>query len=148
MGSSVLRITFHSAELEISSLQEKIRPFLRPRFDEAKMLEVELVVEELITNVHQHGYGGRGGPMEWTLDLDRSMMTIEFTDWGTAFDPLAFRTAGPTEAEGGRGLTLVQGFVDEIAAHRNADGRNVVSCRFHLPVPGRPDPVEQRQGES
>jgi anti-sigma regulatory factor (Ser/Thr protein kinase) len=146
-GSSGLRITFDCAEVAISSIQEKIRHALLPRCDDARILEVELVVEELITNVQQHGYGGRGGPVELALELDRSTATLELTDWGAAFDPLALPAPGPLREEGGRGLTLVQGFVDEIASHRTDDGRNVIHCRFHLAVPHRPDPVARRREE-
>ena len=99
--------------------------------DEAARLQV--ILEELLTNVVKYGYAetaGRGS-IAVTLALEDGRLSIEFDDDGIAFDPLTHQPpdlALPAEQRpvGGLGLHILRSLADE-AHYRREDGRNHVS---------------------
>jgi anti-sigma regulatory factor (Ser/Thr protein kinase) len=92
-----------------------------------------IVIEELFTNLSRYGYPSQPGPegvAEVTLELEGSQLTIEFSDDGQAFDPLANTALNldqpiKTRPVGGLGLHIVRGLADE-AHYSRRDGRNVI----------------------
>jgi anti-sigma regulatory factor (Ser/Thr protein kinase) len=132
MGSSGLRMSFQSGERAIASIQAGLGECLQGRLEGSRLQEFELVVEELVTNIHRHAYQGRGGPVELVVELDGPEVVLELTDDGTPFDPRSGDPATATDGEGGRGLTLVAGLVDGLTYQRTVEGRNRTRCRFRL----------------
>lgn len=95
----------------------------------------ELAVVEALNNVVEHAYQGRpAGRIDVSFAIDEAAAVAEVVDEGEPIDPaaahaLAGEGAGdiPREAleEGGRGLAIIRGIVDELTfAH--TDGRNRV----------------------
>ncbi|HVP94551.1 MAG TPA: ATP-binding protein [Methanoregulaceae archaeon] len=89
--------------------------------------DIELAVDEVVTNSILHGYGGGGtGTIHIVVQLrpDRVEMTIE--DQGTPFDPTTFepKTQEGDISErvpGGLGIILIRNVMDKIMYRR--DGR-------------------------
>lgn len=98
--------------------------------DKARIL---IVLEELFTNLAKYGYPNRtepAGVAEVMLELDSDQLTIEFSDDGQEFDPLAIAASDLEQAAddrpaGGLGLRIVRELADEVNYSRR-DGRNVI----------------------
>ena len=94
--------------------------------------EVNLAVEELVTNTISYGYDDDGEHLiELVLRLEGRVLAIEIADDGRAFDPL--QAPAPDigaslrdRAMGGLGIYLVRKTMDTVA-YRRQDGRNVVT---------------------
>jgi serine/threonine-protein kinase RsbW len=89
-----------------------------------------VILEELFTNVVQHGYGVQfaAGSVAVTLDWKHGLLTIDFVDDGPPFDPLAHFAPdldAPPEQRpiGGLGIPIVRALVNEARywreGHRN-----------------------------
>jgi len=77
---------------------------------------VRLAASELMTNIVQHGYAGRGGRIRFALTLapGGSQFVIETQDQsGCAFDPACVPEPS-IEALDGRGLYLIRQLVDQV----------------------------------
>lgn len=88
-------------------------------FDEATVLDLRLVAEEVLTNIAKYAFApGTAAAAEIVLSLTATEAVLEFRDEGRLFDPLA-RPAPDLDAPyserslGGLGLTLVRALVDE-----------------------------------
>jgi anti-sigma regulatory factor (Ser/Thr protein kinase) len=97
------------------------------RDERARLL---IVLEELLTNLSKYGYdaGAPSGSAEIGLGIDALQLTIEFSDDGRPFDPLAHRPTGlSASAEsrqiGGLGLHIVRSFTRN-ASYVRDHGRN------------------------
>ena len=102
-----------------------------------KLPEIDLVLEELLTNVIHYGYPDEGGDVEVRCFMEgptRFCLTIQ--DWGRAFDPLV-RDAPCLSADvcerqvGGLGIHLVRQTADDVCYQREED-RNVLTVCFQL----------------
>jgi len=99
---------------------------------------VELVFEEIVTNIVRYGYDQPDGEsVVVELCRDSNELAITFDDGGRPFDPLA--KPDPTlphsieEAKvGGLGLMLVRKATTEMAYERTAAGRNRLNVRIAL----------------
>ena len=100
--------------------------------DESLALRLTLVLEELLTNTIEHGFGGESDePVHVALRLDPTSVTVRYEDGAPPFDPLAQQNASATSVEGpleerpvgGLGLRLVAGLTRD-ARYEYADGRN------------------------
>ncbi len=94
------------------------------------MLTIELVVEELVTNVLKHGYREFTGPLrvEFVVEEDRCIFIL--ADRAPAFDPTAVTGLPGNEKEGGRGLPLVREVVGGFTYERTMDSWNITTCVF------------------
>ncbi len=98
---------------------------------------VEVVAAEIGNNIVIHAFGGEKGTAEGksfqlTVERDEEGITLEFTDDGPPFDPVA-APAGTPEASiarggGGLGLFIMRKVMDELA-YRRTEGRNVLRLR-------------------
>lgn len=94
-----------------------------------------LVVDELMTNSVEHGYGALPpGPVQLRLWREDGTVAGEIVDEGVAFDPTAApepdTTAGLEErAIGGLGVHLVRSLLDSLRYERRG-GRNVLQFRL------------------
>jgi anti-sigma regulatory factor (Ser/Thr protein kinase) len=103
--------------------------------DARQLPKIELVVEEVFTNLVNHAYKGRGGEAEVAcFPRQDGCFCLQLTDWGPAFDPLqqaAPDTSAPVEERriGGLGIHLVKKMADHLE-YRREDGKNILTVCF------------------
>ena len=99
--------------------------------------EVNLAVDELLTNTISYGYDDVGEHrIELLLRLEGEALVIEIADDGRPFDPLQapapdLGASLDERALGGLGIYLVRKTMDTVA-YRRQDVRNVVTLTKHL----------------
>ena len=93
---------------------------------------VMILLEELLANLCAHGLveGSGGCTAEIALSLELDRLSIEFSDNGKHFDPLAqplpdLDVPAESRLPGKLGLHLLRAFVDEASYRRHRD-RNVL----------------------
>lgn len=100
----------------------------RAGLGEDRVADVEMVVNELVTNSVEHG-GGTGVLRIWIEDAH---LVVEVRDSGQLHDPLlGRRPLHPLQARG-RGLFLVNQFADLVRLHTGPDG-TTMRAYFGLP---------------
>jgi anti-sigma regulatory factor (Ser/Thr protein kinase) len=87
--------------------------------DEQVIYELQLAVDEACSNVIEHGYGGRGGEIEVTIEPTEDGIQVMMRDWGNPFDPDAVPipdVTAPLENRklGGLGLFLMRKMMDDV----------------------------------
>ena len=91
-----------------------------------------IVLEELVTNIFEHGGVPVGEDAELLLEAEVDGIRILLTDGGAPFDP---RTAPPEpvhkERGGGAGIQIVRNWAD-IVDYRRVDGRNQLELKLRL----------------
>lgn len=123
---------------ELAPLRHAVDAFARERGLGAQQgRELELVLEEIVTNLIRHGYDDDDvHEILVRLELEGDRLVIRVEDDGRSFDPATARTP-ETDAPirdrpvGGLGLHLVRSFVDDLD-HRRSGGRNVLILRKRL----------------
>jgi serine/threonine-protein kinase RsbW len=102
-----------------------------------KLPDIDLVLEELLTNVIQYAYPDEGGDIEVKCFIEApACFCITIQDWGRAFDPLARETPCVStdvceRPVGGLGIYLVRHKADAVCYQRQGD-RNVLKICFNL----------------
>lgn len=114
------------------------------RIDPGDRNRVTILLEELLTNLYAHGSveGSGGCTAEIALSLQEDRLTIEFSDNGKPFDPLAQPPPDldvPLESRlpGKLGLHLLRAFVDE-ASYRRSGNRNVLQMVRRIAITAPP----------
>ncbi len=103
----------------------------REKWSGGLVFNVNLVLEELVINVHYHGHDDGIHDIEIKLDSELERLRIEVIDDGRPFDPLLDAalpdTNAPIEdrAVGGLGLYLVRTTMDEMQ-YKREQGKNHV----------------------
>jgi anti-sigma regulatory factor (Ser/Thr protein kinase) len=82
-----------------------------------RVVDVELVVTELVTNSVEHG-GGAGTVRLWTSN---DHLVCEVRDHGTLGDPLAGRRPARPDDPRGRGLLLVNQIADLVRVYAGSE---------------------------
>lgn len=119
---------------------DKLNDFLAAqaeRFDcpPATLMKIQISAEEIFTNIANYAYPegqGTAEVMSQITEKDGStVMTIQFSDTGTPFDPLAMPDpdiTAPAEARdiGGLGIYMVRETMDDVD-YRYENGRNILT---------------------
>lgn len=137
-GSARTRIKLSDDPGAVSTLQA----WMRQLMDEAEIgvavqAEMQLVAEEVVTNVFKYGQLEKGDGVTLNIELSATRMRMEFCDRGVAFDPLeeARRSELGSDIEsaaiGGLGVHLFQGLTDE-QRYQRVDGENRLLLVKHL----------------
>ena len=123
-------LSLHSEPAELGRLVAFAEAFaLRHALPAPERVRLLIMLEELFTNSVEHGYDGptSRGRIEVALACDAAHFTIEFSDDGRPFDPLAAELADFVKPAAGRiggfGLRIVRSLADEVRYAREA-GRN------------------------
>lgn len=125
----------------LSPLAEDVEAFgQQAGWDDAVVMQVNLVLEELIVNAIDNGYpDGRDGNIDVVIETNSDKISIRIIDDGDAFDP--FRIATPDlslaiedRPIGGLGIYLVRSYMDT-CDYRYVGNRNQVTLTKRLPVP-------------
>jgi len=82
-----------------------------------------LALEEVVSNIVEHGYERQPGRLSIELHCDRRALSVVIEDGGKPFDPkraVPTRTDGTlaSRREGGFGLLLINGLMDDIMYQR------------------------------
>jgi anti-sigma regulatory factor (Ser/Thr protein kinase) len=99
------------------------------------LLKVELVLEEILTNIFLYAYPQQEGHVEVECSSESGRgFCLRATDWGIPFDPLAqedpdLSTDLAERPVGGLGIFLARQMADELSYNRE-DGRNVLRVCF------------------
>jgi serine/threonine-protein kinase RsbW len=100
----------------------------------ARRLEIELVLEELLTNIVRYAYPRGRGEIEVSYFLeDRLRFCLSLRDWGRGFNPLE---AGPPDLNpnlekrpiGGLGIYLARQLANKIEYQYEAGANRVTLC--------------------
>ncbi len=117
---------FITAELESYDCSAKVQ------------MQVALAVEEIFVNIAHYAYAPGTGEASIGVDIAGTppMLTIQFQDNGTPFDPLAKKDADTTlSAEergiGGLGILLVKKNMDNVR-YTYENGQNVLTLQKQL----------------
>jgi anti-sigma regulatory factor (Ser/Thr protein kinase) len=123
----------------LGRLSSTVRGFLeRGSVPSASIYTVELILEELVTNIIRHAYvDDAAHEISVRLALEPRTVVIRVEDDGREFDP---REAPPANVggdldsrqPGGLGVHLVREFAESLD-YRRSDGRNVVEVRVAVP---------------
>ena len=115
-------------------------------FSLARVHEIELVVEEIVANICRYSYGDQLGSVELCCEqLDGGKLTLEFVDYGRAFNILTL-AAPDLSADldqrdvGGIGVPMLRALIDE-ASYRREDTRNVLYVIVHATPRLRGEPA-------
>ena len=100
-------------------------------FTPSRLCEIELVVEEVVTNICRHGYDDQPGQVELRCRrVDAQRLLLEFIDCGRPFDILAAPPPDLTvdldqREPGGLGVPLIRAMVDE-ASYKREGNQNIL----------------------
>jgi len=100
-----------------------------------------IVIEELVTNVVEHGMVAADGPVDLAMSVETCGVRIIFVDPGLSFDPrlAPVATPDPEGRGGGAGIDLIKAWT-EIVDYRTADGLN--RLELLLPLDGGAEPEQ------
>lgn len=92
-----------------------------------------LALDEILSNIVRHGFGGRHGAIDLTFSVDGEFVVVEIVDQADAFNPLLAPppdTCGSLEDRkpGGLGIALVRQLMDDTWYERR-DERNHFTMR-------------------
>ncbi len=99
-----------------------------------RLAEVELCLDELVTNIVRHGGERRRLTFRVSLRQQAADSTVTVEDDGPPFDPLQapaplFTASLDDAPEGGRGIFLIRSIADEVR-YENREGVNCVTLVF------------------
>jgi serine/threonine-protein kinase RsbW len=100
-------------------------------FGDDQVLDMQLAIEEAITNTIQHGYRGNPGSVTIHTDVGPDLMIVEIADDAPGFDPLLVPKPDVTSALedrdiGGLGVFLIRQVTDSVT-YRYEQGKNVLT---------------------
>lgn len=116
----------------IPALSEQLEAAMKAAgFADNDILDTQLAVEEMVTNVIVHGYGGKGGEIAISWQAGPDDIAIQLEDHAAPFDPLSLPEPdleGDIEDRqiGGLGIFLSRKIMDEMA-YRFEDGKNILT---------------------
>jgi anti-sigma regulatory factor (Ser/Thr protein kinase) len=100
-------------------------------FSPEEILDTQLAVEEVITNIIAHGYKKSGGEIQLSCRISRSFVEIQMTDTAPPFNPLSIpepELEGSIDERGigGLGVYLLRQVMDDIS-YRYENGNNILT---------------------
>jgi serine/threonine-protein kinase RsbW len=99
-------------------------------FSNEEILDTQLAVEEAVTNIILHGFGGLAGKIHITGHATRGIIEIRIEDTAPPFNPLSvpdpdFTPDIRSRSMGGLGIFLIRKVMDEVI-YRNDQGKNIL----------------------
>lgn len=100
---------------------------------------VRLAVEEVFTNIQQHGYRSRGGPVRVAVEADGARVRVVIEDDAPPFDPddapaPDVASNADRREPGGLGWHLVRELMDEVGHAPREPRGNTYTLVKRLPV--------------
>jgi serine/threonine-protein kinase RsbW len=99
-------------------------------FSNEEILDTQLAVEEAVTNIILHGFGGLAGKIHITCHATRGIIEIQIEDTAPPFNPLSvpdpdFTPDIQSRSMGGLGIFLIRKVMDDVI-YRNDQGKNIL----------------------
>lgn len=127
-----LDLTLRNRADEIARAQDQLEQFSAAHhFPDRKLHEVQLALEEHLTNILHYGFDDHGEhPIQIGLELDDTELRIQVRDDGRAFNPLAHPAPDlslPIDQRpiGGLGIHMIRKSLDGVEYCRK-DGKNIL----------------------
>lgn len=131
--SNQLSLNLESSLEALGEIERTVTEFAAEHeWPEDLLFHVQLTLDELATNVINHGYGIGGRSFQITVKSDPEAVQIELVDEARPFDPLHDAPqpaidAGVHERKvGGLGVYIVKELMDEME-YRREDGKNCLT---------------------
>jgi len=122
---------------ELSEVRSKIQLFTTGFFDEITVNRIVLSVDEAVSNIIRHGYGGTCGDITLELKRDPQSISITLTDNAPPFNPLSVESPDPEThfddgKSGGLGIDFFRRMMN---AHyeRTSSGENRLILSKEIP---------------
>jgi anti-sigma regulatory factor (Ser/Thr protein kinase) len=102
------------------------------RLDTGHAARLAIMIEELVTNLVEHGGIGEHGVVELVLTQEEGVIAIALSDTGVAFDLRAVDSGECIpDRGGGAGIDLVRAWA-EIVDYRSGNGENRLILKMWL----------------
>jgi len=100
-------------------------------FSSHEILDIQLAIEETLTNIIDHGYRGKAGQVTFCGSIDTDLLTLEISDTSPEFNPLHVSDpdiSAPLgdRKEGGLGVYLIRQVTDSVT-YRYDNGKNILT---------------------
>jgi anti-sigma regulatory factor (Ser/Thr protein kinase) len=127
MTADTGHISVPSGPEALPTLQAFCRSKLESLGQPDLLLTAELVLEEVVLNILEHGYQGDEGPIEVVIEVNSDQVRLTIRDRSPAFDPLQVEHPELQLMERKRGLPLVVQMASSTAYEYTDDGWNVLN---------------------
>lgn len=113
-------LSLHADLTDMATVREFVAACGRELGLSQEMIEAfQLAVDEACTNAVEHGYEGRGGEIEVTMEAEADHVCATVRNWGIPFDPAAVPIPdvnAPLEKRslGGLGVFLIRQLMDHV----------------------------------
>jgi len=131
-----MEFTIRNTRAELTSLIQRVNKLLEPRrLPERAVYVVNLVLEEILTNIIKYGYDDETvHRIDVRLDFFDDEIRIEFEDYSHEFNPLSVHppdlTRPTLESQpGGLGIQLVRNMTESIE-YKRENNRNFLKVRI------------------
>ncbi len=124
-------MTIESDSSRIPSVSASLEEVMHTQgFSSEDILDTQLAVEEVITNIINHGYKNAGGEIVISCRIKVNHAEVRISDNAPRFDPLSLPepeldTTVKDRKIGGLGVFLVRQVMDEIS-YRYENGQNIL----------------------
>ena len=107
-----------------------------PYFSDQVRTEIELIVDEVFTNIASYAYESVNGSVAVYIEADEDKITIKFEDTGKEFNPLEFSepdldTSLSERDIGGLGIHFAKNIMDELT-YVYAGNKNILSMTKYM----------------
>jgi len=101
------------------------------------IFEIQLAVDEAMTNVVEHAYEGVDGELKISFLYRPGYLVVELIDWGKQFDPTRLPTPDITSGIknrqiGGLGVHFIRKVMDEVTYRYDPAVGNILRMVKHL----------------
>ncbi|MFC1500430.1 ATP-binding protein [Candidatus Zixiibacteriota bacterium] len=128
------QISVSSASEALETLLQFCRSFPGIQGDQDLLLTIELIIEETVLNILNHGYGETEGPIELSIEANAVQTRLIIRDRSPKFDPHQVEQPEMHLMEGKRGLSMVTRLALSTSWEYSEDRWNMLT--IILPAPG------------
>ena len=142
MNKDVLSLEVSSDTAELPGVRDGIRAWSkRHNWSEAEIAEITLAIDEALTNVIRHGYGGEPGhKIELTAralrdDVEGDGVEVRIRDFGRQVSPEEIRGRDLDDIKpGGLGVHIIRSVMASVEySHADGGGMQLVMRKYHRP---------------
>ncbi len=113
-----VKILISSTLENLSIIRALIRTYLKSyKLEEKSIMEILTIVDELATNVVEHGYQYKPGELTITVEKNESIIKLVVEDEGVGFDESKM-----SKEEGGMGLAIAKKISDSFVIEKKING--------------------------